>query len=316
MVSYKIPSDLAEKQIEADVASYFGYMSPLFGKRLRLLDVNEQITGADKKYYRNGVAYYFQFKKPIGLRSTDDLKLPVAKRKNESKMMEIRRFRHSNKLDQAPYSICFPLHGDASTPNNQLQHNVLYGYEKPPYSRAMYICPMALSSEEYERAMLESIWRRWRGDPFLHHAGQTVFGLGAAPAIFTAPFLRGHATVVPHTVVSTPDHYYSFSKHATDIAFHSPELITKGPTRLSDFLGGEFLRMFREPETMVSIEDLARKLYEHSRSWTQDRITQLDDIDPLEWIQLHGTLLRKQFGIRQVIALADQQRLAEDNDRQ
>lgn len=315
-VSYEIPSGFLEKQIEADVAGYFGYMSPLFGKRLRLLDVNEQVTGADKKHYRNGVAYFFQFKKPIGLKSTSDLKLPIGKRKNESKLMEIRRFRDANSLDQTPYSICFPLHGDAATPVNELQHNVLHGYEMPPHSRAMYVCPTSLNYKEYEESLSEPIWRRWRGNPFLYHQGQTVWGLGAASEIFSAPFLRGHATVIPHVQVTSHDHYYSFSKHATDIAFHSPEILTQGPARLSDFLQTEIMRIFREAEATIPIAGLAQKLYEQSLSWAQDRISYPNDNDPLEWIQQHGKILRERFGVRQVIVLADEERLQLDRDRQ
>lgn len=153
--------------------------------------------------------------------------------------------------------------------------------------------------------MSEPIWRRWRGDPFLRYARQTVLGLYAASDIFAAPFLRGHATVVPHAMVSTHDHYYSFSKHATDIAFHSPELISQGPTRLSDFLHGEILRIFNEPQTLVSIEVLAKAIYEQSHNWAPDRFDRPNDNDLLGWIQAHGRLLREQFGIRQVIALAD-----------
>lgn len=310
--NYQIPSDLSEKQVEADIAGYFGYMSPLFGRRLRLLDVNEQLTGADKKHYRHGVAYFFQFKKPIGLKSTSALRLPSVKRKNESKLMEIRRFRDAHGLDQSPYTICFPLHGDAATPINELQHNVLHGYEKPPHSRAMYICPTTLSISEYEKSLSVPVWRRWIGDPFRYHHRQSVAGLAAASELFSAPFLRGHATVVPHTTVTTHDHYYSFSKHATDVAFHSPELVEQGPARLSDFFHSEIQRLFRDAEAAVPIEELARQVNEYSRKWIGDRLPRPDQGDSIEWMQLHGKLLMKQFGVRQYIFLADQERLESD----
>lgn len=309
---YQIPSDLSEKQIEADVSGYFGYMSPLFGRRLRLLDINEQMTGADKYHYRHGVSYFFQFKKPIGLKSSSDLRLPTVKRKNESKLMEIRRFRVVNKLDQSPYSICFPLHGDATTPVNELQHNVLHGYEKPPYSRAMYICPTILSATEYENVLSAPLWRRWLGNPFDGYRRQAVAGLAAASELFSAPFLRGHATVVPHTTVSSHDHYYSFSKHATDIAFHSPEIVDQGPARLSDFLHAETKRLFNNFESAVSIEELVQHANENSRGWAGDRLPSPDGMDPFDWMQLHGKLLRKLYGVWQYTFLVDRERIEQD----
>lgn len=309
---YQVPSDLSEKQIEADVSGYFGFMSPLFGKRLRLLDVNEQLTGADKKHYRNGVPYYFQFKKPIGLKSTSVLKLPAIRRKNESKLMEIRRFREAHKLDQSPHSICFPLHGDAGTPVNELQHNVLHSYEKPPFSRAMYICPTVLTASEYEKVLTAPFWRRWFGGQFDFHRRQSVTGLAAASELFTAPFLRGHASVVPHTTVTSHDHYYSFSKHATDVAFHSPELIEQGPARLSDFLQAETQKLFNDAEATVSLEEMVLHANERSREWAHDRLPSPNQVDPLEWMQLHGKLLRKLHGVRQFIFLIDRERLKLD----
>lgn len=306
LTEYQIETDLSEKQIEADVASYFGRLSPLFGKTLRLLDIDEQLTGADKRYYQRGVAYFFQFKKPIGLKSTTSLKLPAKPRKNESKLMAIRRFRDANNLDQTPYSVCFPLHGDALTPVNQLQHNILFAHEKPPHSRAMYVCPTVLNSHAYVNAMHVPVWRRPFVHPFERLATRNVLAGTAKFALETAPFLRGHATVVPHVPVASHDHYYSFSIHATDYAFHSPELIgSYRPSRLSDFLGAELRRIALEPDSVASLDVLARRIYESSTEAMTLQVAPPDRQDPIEWIQRYGIELRARFGIRQMLLLVN-----------
>ena len=65
-MSFKIESELNEKQIESDVASYLGYVTPLWSRRFRLISVNEQATGADK-LFRRFIPIYLQFKVSQGL---------------------------------------------------------------------------------------------------------------------------------------------------------------------------------------------------------------------------------------------------------
>jgi hypothetical protein len=51
-MSFKLDSELSEMQIEADIATYFGWISPIGNSApFRLLDIDEQITGADNSRY-------------------------------------------------------------------------------------------------------------------------------------------------------------------------------------------------------------------------------------------------------------------------
>ncbi|TRW25347.1 hypothetical protein FMM05_08570 [Flavobacterium zepuense] len=67
--NYKLykDSELSEDQIEADVASYLGFITPFWSKRFQLKSVNEQLTGADKLFNRF-VPIYLQFKASQGLK--------------------------------------------------------------------------------------------------------------------------------------------------------------------------------------------------------------------------------------------------------
>lgn len=312
--NYQEPSDLSEKQIEADVASFFGYMSPFFGKRLRLIDVNEQLTGADKATYTKGRVYYFQFKKPIGLLSATSMKIPLMPRKNESKLMKIRRFRELHALGDFPHSICFPLHGDKTTPINELQHNVLFEYEKPELSRAMYICPTVLKIEDYEKALSRPFWTRIWGSPYSESRRQTVYGLAACSEVWRCPFLRGHVTVVPHTKVTSPDHYYSFTKNGTDIAFHSPEIVAGGPERLSDFLHEELRQFITNFEELPTLFDVASAVFKISQPILGGETEAPNGENYLEWLQSHGRVLLEKHSIRQFIIAANFELLQKDKE--
>ena len=138
--AYMIESDSLESQVEKDVAGYLRYISGLFGRQYHLLDSDEATTGADAELTWRGRAFFMQFKKPDGLRAPSDSPIPAKPRANEGATQKIRRFRSSNGLDDTPYAVCFPLRAKAKTAT-EFQHNILYLYEKPPKSRAIYVCP-------------------------------------------------------------------------------------------------------------------------------------------------------------------------------
>ena len=74
-MSYKLSSNLSENQIESDVASFLGYVTPFWSSRFRLMSVDEQATGADKLFDRF-VPIYLQFKVSEGLKSISPPELP------------------------------------------------------------------------------------------------------------------------------------------------------------------------------------------------------------------------------------------------
>jgi len=311
-LSYELPVDLDEKQIEADVAGYFGFVSAMANVGpggFRLIADDEQVTGADKSFTHGAVTYYLQFKKPCALRPVPDAEAQTRLASNAGLKQHIRRFRKEERLAQDPYSVCFPLHDMAKTALN-FQHNILRSYEQYPYSRAFYLCPLILKASDYVASMhasipdvfpflfREALWAR-DGD-HVAHVGRMV------------PFLREHAAIVPHKDVDSADHYYSFSRHATDVAFHSPERVVDGPARLSDFVASEVLRLSHTEKEWPNVGDLNGHLLERVGSWANAEdlrhLRGQEDGDPFDWLQLHGRLLRKCTGIRQVVALKLKQR--------
>ena len=118
-----------------------------------------------------------------------------------------------------------------------------------------------------------------------------------------APLLRGHAAIVPHAKVTSSDHYYSFSAHGSDVAFHSPEVVRREVLRLSDFLADELRDAYRNREALPTSSDLARSLYELSREWAADALPEPRADASLPWLRKHGKVIREHFGIRQMVVL-------------
>ena len=163
MTKYQIKSNLSEKQIEADVASYFGWCSK--DMPFRLLDTDELKTGADKEYKSIwGGLIYIQFKKSEGLKSVSEIQL--SNRKDRSKLQDIREFRYQHGLDDNP-TLYFKLRDKAKTASD-FQHNILKKHHKPPYSYAIYVAPLILNKDEYYNALFNSchLYDRYRLDPF------------------------------------------------------------------------------------------------------------------------------------------------------
>lgn len=298
--SYEIQVELSEKQIEADVAHYFGYVSASLGQlgHFRLLDIDEQLYGADKGFVDGAVAYYLQFKKPCVLRPVSAQEALTALPASASPKQHIRRFRRVEQLEQEPYSVCFQLHDKAKTATD-FQHNILRRYESPPLTRAMYVCPLAFKHEDYVASMRSS----WPDVyPFLYRGAQWIRdGAFAVHAASFIPYLRGHAAIVPHADVTSAAHYYSFSRHATDIAFHSPERLYPGPSRLSDVVVAE---MVRYPEARRPLPELVAYLRDIASTWIAASGTPQPELeDPIAWLGWHGRTLHRLFGIRQVVAL-------------
>src|SRR4051794_27372127 len=116
---YKLKeSSLSEDQIEADVASFLGYVTPQWSSRLRLIAVNEQITGADKLFNRF-LPLYLQFKVSEGL-------VPLSRKPFFSSpfpLQKIRLYRFNNHLSGDPI-LYFRLREKAKTAVD-FQHNQL-----------------------------------------------------------------------------------------------------------------------------------------------------------------------------------------------
>ncbi|WP_426809735.1 hypothetical protein ABOC32_28635 [Pseudomonas sp. WOUb67] len=291
---YQVPSNFSEKQIEADLATFFGLCS--LGEEeppFRLLDVDEQIFGADKKF--DGVIPIFmQFKKSTGLLSP--LEYPVSQKKGRSRLEDIREWRHAQGFDECR-SLYFKLHEKAKTAT-EYQHNVLLSYERPPKTRAIYVAPLSLDSDTYFTQLTESA--RGMMWPYYHRFAYEVRQGKELVYFFEVPFLRAHISIPPHERVEDANHFYSFSETATNVSWHSPLLISDGPSRLSDYLGRMIREILLGPENDTSLESAAKHVADVAESYGFGESSGRFE-SPLEMLKQHGRWINKTFGIKQFL---------------
>ena len=304
---YVIRGNLSEAQIEADVASYFSWCTPLGGDRpLRLVDVNEQITGADKMY-DSGCAIYMQFKKSTGLRSAEDI--AVSTRSNRSRMEDIRHFRSANELEDDP-TLFFQLRRKADKAHH-LQHNVLLSHEQMGYSRAFYVAPLELSKSKYYQTLFNQS-SRFSGDPVWYKPHMAIREKFLVRYLNWSPYLREHVAITPHEHVHDHHHFYSYSQTGTDVCWHSPKIVSEGPSRLSDVMSSIVDRAISTPgESLGSVRRMYEETLEVSSQLGFD-IRRSEGM--LETIQAHGRLLESTYGIRQFVLLANTEELKDFRD--
>lgn len=303
---YYIKGNLSERQIEADVASFFGWCTPPeVDSPFRLLDVDEQRTGADRLYNR-ATAIYMQFKKSAGLKSTFVVK--PSTRRGRSPLEDIREFRASHDLEQDP-TLFFQLRAKAKNAHD-LQHNILLEYERPPWSRAIYVAPLLLDKTAYHSA-LHSSADRFLLDPFFYRIHHPVYQRRWTSHFGAIPFLREHVSIPPHERVADHNHFYAYSVTGLDISWHSPAIIDREPSRLSDFTVALFRAAATNTESMLPKRALADQISKISSNlgFRDERST--PDESPIEYLGRHGRWLREAHGIRQFILLGNSQRLEE-----
>jgi hypothetical protein len=288
---------LSEKQIEADVATFLGQCTAFGALPFRLLDVDEQLFGADK-LFDVGTLVYMQFKKSNGLRP---ISLAAASKPGRrSPVNAIREFRLKNGLECDP-TLYFQLRRKAKTAKD-FQHNILLSYERPPSSRAIYVAPLLLEKTEYGIALLNSTHRLLY--PFYSQLGYTIHAHLWASHFGSVPFLREHVSIPPHERVNSHNHFYAYSETGLDISWHSPAVVSTEPMRLSDFMISLFSNALANPEAMVSTRVAAASSIEVARQFGfTDNFGESPDATALEMLQAHGRWLRDTYDIRQFILL-------------
>jgi hypothetical protein len=294
--SYVIESNLSEKQIEADVAKYFGWCA--WGLPFDLRDVDEPLTGADK-LSNVTVPIYAQFKKSTGLRRPA---APLLRRRaNESPLQDIRRFRALHDLPNDP-ALFFQLRKKASGASD-LQHNVLLEHHKPPISYAIYVAPLYLDYAEYCRDLFRD--PRFRDDPWYWEKTELLsdWRMRAWLSRFDLqPFLRGHVSIPPHCRVSDHHHHYAYSLRGDSITWHSGEVVDPGSSRLSDFMSRRTRDLLSPGYELPAPEqciDLVRRNL--ASADLAGRILEGDG--PVAQLQAYGRWLWREHGIRQLLLL-------------
>jgi hypothetical protein len=290
MKKFRLNSELSEKQIEADVATYFGWITPdIDAMPFRLLDVDEQLTGADKKFDWI-IPIYMQFKVAEGL-------APISKFNFlPSRLKEIQRFRKNNNLFHNP-TLYFKLRDLANTAS-EYQHNILYKLAHKPNTFAFYVAPLTLHKSEYDNLLFDSS-NRYLLHPYYYYREQKIRNSTYVSLIKGVPFLRAHISIFPHEEIKHSGHYYSFSPNGTEIAWHSPKYFPDEVTRLSDTLS-KILAISSNPDSWISIEEYAIVLSNYSNDFNLPLIN-TDNKSPLQKIKEFGKNLYLKYEIKQIL---------------
>jgi hypothetical protein len=295
-MSFKIDSQLSENQIESDISSYLGYITPIWSRRFRLISVDEQITGADKLFNRF-LPIYLQFKVSHGL----NRKTTILRQYLNKPLAKIIAYRNKNNLSGDPI-LYFELRKKAKKASD-FQHNILHGLNNPPSQFALYVAPLTLKISEYE-TQLEKAWylKFLPFDPFFRRKLDIYDTLTQKQIILGSNlFLRHHISIPPHTTVSTYKHHYSFSQSGGDLIWHGGELLDDD-FRLSNQLAKIFNSFYFNRELGTTLEQYTKFI----QDFRFDGYRQIDERDfqpnnPFSIIQEFGRVLKNEYKIKLMI---------------
>lgn len=292
-MTYRIDSQLSENQIESDVSSYLGYITPIWRKRYRLIKVDEQLTGADKLFDRF-VPIYLQFKVSHGLKPSSS----IIHRYRNKPLTNIIDFRNRNNLSGNPI-LYFPLRRQAKTASD-LQHNILFKLNTPPFQYSLYVAPLTLDLLDYEE-QLNSDWfmKLYPYDPLIRRESTVYDTFGRQQLQFgLVPFLRHHISIPPHTLVNTHEHHYSYSKSG-DVVWHSGEMLS-GDFRLSTRLS-EIINYLDREDSGITQTRFSQFIEMFDRETRILDYEEFSDNNPVSKIVSFSNKLREKFGIRMLL---------------
>ncbi len=299
---YLIPGSLSETQIESDLAAYFNWCTPMDSSSpFRLVAVNEQLTGADKRF-DSGCTIYMQFKKSTGLHPS--WAIPISRSRARSRMEDIREFRALNGLEENP-SLFFQLRRKAAKAFH-LQHNILLDHEVKGRSRAFYVAPLELDKSKYYKILASDAFR-FSGDPIWFRRHLAVRERTLVRYLNFSPYLREHVAITPHERVQDHEHFYSYSQTGSDICWHSPQIVGTGPSRLSDVMSSIVNGAITERgEYITDVDQLLEATLDIS-----ERIGLEVPRAETTWgrIAAYGQVLAATYNIRQFLLIADSERL-------
>ncbi|HEX8331945.1 MAG TPA: hypothetical protein VF622_04940 [Segetibacter sp.] len=291
-MSFKLESELSEDQIESDVSSYLGYITPLWARRFRLISADEPTTGADKLFNRF-LPIYLQFKVSQGLNPTAS----ILQRFQNKPLANIIDFRKSNNLSGNPI-LYFQLRRKAVTATD-FQHNILASLNTPPTQYSLYVAPLTLGMVEYEKQLSYDWYLRFfQFNPFINRETELHDSFLQKKLILGLnPFLRNHISIPPHANVSTHHHHYSYSRSAGDVAWHGGELLN-GDFRLSTQMSQIFNSFYFDRNLGVSFDQYIGFI----RGFKFDNYRRIEDElyannDPFTLVQAFGRILKKEFNI-------------------
>ncbi|QNJ98161.1 hypothetical protein [Constantimarinum furrinae] len=303
---FHIRSELSEKQVEADVATYFGWISPPYNAMpFRLIDVNEQLTGADKRVDLI-VPMYLQFKVSHGLTAIDTkFNLNYLSNKPHQR---IRKFRKEKQLNDNP-TLFFKLREMADNAEDY-QHNILLKLNGQENVSAFYVAPLDLKKDSYVKNLFNSMYR-FRYHPF-DFGVNSIYQRNWVSYFGFVPFLRSHVSIFPHEKVNTARHYYSFDQNGSDIGWHSSEYF-RVVSRLSDTLTNIFDSAFYNKQSWLNPYSYIETL-ESDFGFLNNNNNINSDLNPIERIQDFGRELYNRYHIKQVLLTTTVEKLTKLNN--
>jgi hypothetical protein len=218
-------------------------------------------------------------------------------RLNRSSLESVREFRQKHSLEDDP-TLYFGLRAMAKNASDY-QHNILMEYANQRCSQAFYVAPLHLDKDDYYNCLFDSA-NRFRAHPY-DYKRYKLYRRDWVSHVGNVPFLKEHVSIVPHERVTTHKHHYSYSTTGCDIGWHSPEVISEKPNRLSDVLRKEIDICINE-NRFLNLHELAEKLV---RGYDQSDRQKNDE--PLERIQDWARKIHEQHRIKVFLFLGNRE---------
>ncbi|MNI56663.1 hypothetical protein D3C73_1116780 [compost metagenome] len=237
---------------------------------------------------------YLQFKVSQGL----DPKASILGQLLNKPLGKIISYRKSNSLAGDPI-LYFQLRRLAKTAT-EFQHNLLARMHKPPHQYGLYIAPLTLNLDEYEKLMnQEPRWwsRMWH--PFYKEDAEIADSIQAKKIFLgSPPFLRHHISIPAHTDVDTHHHHYSFSKNGSDLAWHAGEVI-RSDFRLSTMLSSISEHFETNKQSGTRLLEFINSIQRLSLQGLPafDREEQYNELNQIDYKQNFTRFLKYEHGI-------------------
>lgn len=293
-----LKADYTEDLVTAMISTYimcsFDGSSPIFINPISRQEENRPGRGYDARIY--GTRFrplYLQFKKPSAYQ--------------EASTSQIIKDRKRLGLEVSPNSLFFKLHPRKKGATDS-QHNILYKLSKKlelnSEGNAAYVCPLFLSSAEYQlRIQISSLINRRNFLHPIYYGHLRIRDISDITEIIDTPMLNGHITIAPHRSVTHENHKYCFSEKGNDISFHSkPERLEK--SRLLSTLLIDNYKALNENYLIFGESDkylhtLFAEVY-GDEQWQEFNLMDSREMDFAKWIQF-GNKLQLDYGITQVL---------------
>jgi hypothetical protein len=125
------------------------------------------------------------------------------------------------------------------------------------------------------------------------------------------PFLRNHVSIAPHEAVTDHRHHYAYSEAGDSVTWHSPEVLERGTSRLSDFMSLRTRQLLSPGYELPSAEqglEIASHFQRTADSFDGDLF---GGDGPVDRLHRYGRWLWKEHGIRQILLLGSRDELTE-----